>query len=91
MKNIFLIAAVIFCFSSCEESFLGDGNKKASEYMPMEIGNYWVYETQHEQIDGSTLISFDTLRINRDTTVVQDSYFILEGSKFGLGFKAEIG
>lgn len=88
MKQLFLIMTVILCISSCEESFLGNENKKASDYMPLEIGNYWIYETLHEQVDGSSLSTYDTLRINRDTVVRGHSFSIIEGTKFGLDFRA---
>ena len=54
----------------------------------MKIGNYWVYKTQHEQLDGSSLSTFDTLRIERDTIIGENSFSILEGTKFGLDFRA---
>ncbi len=83
---IILLLMISFC--SCEEGLFHIGENKAADYMPLQIGNYWIYETSSELPDGTILSSYDTIRIDKDTILGGKTYSILEGSKFGKNYKA---
>lgn len=83
MRNtIFFATAVVLVMSamiSCTKSSL-DKAEEASVYLPLEIGNYWVYN--HYRIDGdgteTLLPQVDSIFIQRDTLIRGHRYWIME-------------
>lgn len=52
-------------------------------YMPMTIGNYWVYQNIKVETTGETdLNEYDSLVIVRDTMIRDHQYFVFEGNSF---------
>lgn len=63
------------------------------KYMPLNVGNYWVYE--HFQIDSlgnaTSLEKFDSMAITRDSIIGDKKYFVLEGTNYPYGPPQEWG
>lgn len=55
-----------------------------SKYMPLNVGNYWVYE--HFLIDSlgneTSMEKFDSMAITRDSIIGDKKYFVLEGTNY---------
>lgn len=86
MRNLFYLGLVIILFASCEKDdspTINDSVEK-TDYLPLEIGNYWIYK--HYDIDSlgneSEKDRIDTVKINRDTIINNYQYFILEETNY---------
>lgn len=87
MKKVILVISVIIGFCSCNKNDDPINPKSiTSSYLPMAVGNYWVYQEYFEKADGtfytqnimdSTCISKDTL-INGRTFYKFVNYQILK-------------
>lgn len=79
MKKIFYLAGILLAMISCKkESTETNQTKATSDYLPLAIGNYWVYET-FEIIDGKkNVFETDSLVITGDTTMWGGKYFRVE-------------
>lgn len=84
MKRLMLFVSVSLLFiSACKKSdtVINDPLKESVlDYMPLKIGNYWVYEFY--QFDSgevnNTFLRFDTTSITKDTLINNYTYFKLE-------------
>ncbi len=90
MRNLFFIALVIILIAGCKK----DGGEETphgtislTNYFPLSVGNYWVYENYNiDSLGNETLVDrIDSMYINRDTTVNGYNYYILEGVNFTMG------
>jgi hypothetical protein len=79
MKNALLCLAVALAVVSCEKN----ENEPKSTYIPMEVGNYWVYQDFNIDADGNEVATdlYDSLIITKDTVINLVKYFKLEGIK----------
>ena len=85
MKRIIFLAFItIVAFSSCNKN--DDNNdpipqETVLEYLPLAIGNYWVYEKSScdSTWTGCTSMSIDTNVVTKDTTINELHYFKIEG------------
>ena len=77
---------MIASFASCNKEH---SNPKLdpvdkTNYFPLEIGNYWIYE--HYDIDSSGIETernrTDNVILSRDTIINGNQYFILEGTNY---------
>ena len=84
MRNlVFLGLALVFLFSCKKETeeLQENNNQVPVSYMPLKIGNYWIYQTYkidslgNESIDGAV----DSVRVTKDTLINGNTYFVLEG------------
>jgi len=86
MKNyiiLLLIAVSIFACKKDQEKNV-DPQKPVPlpVYMPMEVGNYWVYQSFKVENTGETpLDKYDSVTITRDTMINDHRYFIFEGNE----------
>jgi len=85
MKRI-MIAGSLFLvfFASCNKDNNPTDKPVADsvlDYMPLAVGNYWVYETFSCDSGGVDCVSqsVDTTRITRDTVINDKKYYKLEG------------
>lgn len=81
MKKLIVIAGALFLFYSCENNDLIESNETTqSEYLPMSVGNYWVYEILQVDVDGTeTLLSkLDSMTISKDTIIDGETYYRLD-------------
>ena len=85
MKKVVLLSMVISLFYSCtkeKEDQLSIST--ATSYIPMDIGNYWVYE--HYKIDtlGNEILQSqtDSVSISRQMTKRGHTYFVFQGTYF---------
>ncbi|MBA7563039.1 hypothetical protein ES708_04692 [subsurface metagenome] len=87
MKKLFVLGITVAILISCgkeDDSPLDPDLDSNLNYMPLEIGNYWVY--QHFDIDAlgneTALSRIDSVIITRDTIISLKRYFILEGTNY---------
>jgi hypothetical protein len=89
MRNVFVVVLMmVFVVTSCEKKAenLDDNtnNNQAltSEYLPLSVGNYWVY--QYFRIDENgvetEMEQQDSIRIVKDTTINGNTFYIKEGN-----------
>jgi len=85
MKRIMLILVLpLIIFQACKKEDSG-GNQLPQEsvldYMPLTVGNYWVYESFH--CDSGEIncesVSVDTNFVTTDTLIEGKTYFKIEG------------
>jgi hypothetical protein len=81
MKNVILMIGIFMCLCSCKK----DDDKKKSEitnsdYLPMKVGNYWVYqEYEIDTIGNERQTSiFDSAVITKDTLINSKIYYRLD-------------
>ncbi len=86
MKRLFFIAvALLFASVACKKDEISDpvpAKSSVLDYMPLKIGNYWVYETFGCDSGEVNCISksIDTSRIIKDTLINDKKYFKLVGN-----------
>lgn len=88
MKRIMIIGCLfLILIASCKK----DHNPidepvtdSVLDYMPLAIGNYWIYETFSCDYGGTNCISLsiDTTRVTKDTVINGNEYYALEGNFF---------
>jgi hypothetical protein len=72
MKKVILAVAVIIGFYSChEEAETVSTQVTTSSYLPMTVGNFWVYQEYEAPLDGSFSASniLDSICISKDTLI----------------------
>jgi hypothetical protein len=82
MKRILLIAfSILISFVACKKNDSDDPNESVLDYMPLKVGNYWVYETY--SCDSGEVncesISIDTNWVTGDTLINGEVYYMVEG------------
>ncbi len=79
-KFIALIMAVTF-MSSCKKE---DDIKTKIGYLPLSIGNYWVYQEFMIDSSGNEIANskLDSVIIKRDTIINDKTYFVFEGTYY---------
>lgn len=67
-----------------ENSNLANNTEKEFNYMPLQIGNYWVYKNYDiDSVGNETdLNKIDSVIIKRDTIINTKQYFVLEGTNY---------
>jgi hypothetical protein len=84
MKHLFYLSFLAFALLSCEKQSDSSLTEPSNSYLPLQIGNYWVY--QHVRIDSlnqeTLLPQTDSVIVDRDTLINDHSYFILEGTNY---------
>lgn len=85
MRKLVAIAFVVITISSCQKHDPApDETSLKSVYLPLTVGNYWIYEHFEVESNGNeTKLSFqDSLVITKDTLINGYKYFVLEGVKY---------
>ena len=76
MKKLFIMGIALLTIWSCEN--LNDSSVKLLNYLPMKVGNYWVY--QHFRVDSmgveTKLSMYDSVAIMGDTMINSKKYFV---------------
>lgn len=78
MKNLILITGVLICFYSCQKEEKPEETKYLiSEYLPLSVGNYWIYQIRNFDISGKEYqtSTFDSTIISKDTIINGKKYF----------------
>lgn len=77
MKNVILVASMLFCLNSCTKN---KPTIKSSEYLPMKVGNYWVYQNYNFDSNNEVYIDLqtDSVCISKDTIINGNKYFKFE-------------
>ena len=86
-RFMFIVGLSLIIFSACKKSdtpISEPVKESVLDYMPLEIGNYWVYEIYSFDSGevNSTLVTLDTSLITKDTLINSYTYFKIE-SGFG--------
>lgn len=88
MKKLFSLSLIMLILFSCskeenKEPIIQPDPIPEPNYIPMSIGNYWVYENIKVETTGETdLHEFDSLVIVGDTMIRDHQYFVFEGNSF---------
>ncbi len=79
-KNILLILSVFFFFIACDDDDNSnkDLNKQTKEYLPLSVGNYWIYEVKFYSRDQNGI----RLRTTHEDTVTVIGEKTVRGKKF---------
>ncbi len=84
MKMIFVFSVSVIALFSCGKTKEKNTPVAVTDYFPMEIGNYWVYE--HYRIDmfghSTKLPLTDSIVIAADTIINGNTYYVFEGTDF---------
>jgi hypothetical protein len=84
MKKFLLLGLVIISLFGCERSSEDVASNKVTDYFPMEIGNYWVY--QHYRVDmfgnKTKLPLIDSVIIADDTLINGETFYVFEGTDY---------
>jgi hypothetical protein len=85
MKARYLLLFLILVIISCKKETIViidplDIDNKPSEYFPMEVGNFWVYESYKVSDNQEEFLRFDTVSIIKDTIVGADKFYFFEKS-----------
>ncbi|MFN8206185.1 MAG: hypothetical protein U0T82_02070 [Bacteroidales bacterium] len=84
MDKLFAAFMAVLLLLSCKEEidpgFSENDAQLVAEYLPMQIGNYWIY--QHYSIDSAgqatPLNRIDSIVISRDSSINGHTYFVFE-------------
>ena len=78
MKNLLILICTALLIFSCSDS---DESTSPEPFMPLAIGNYWVYQHYliHEDGTQESLDQKDSIYIQRDSLIDGNRYFVLEG------------
>ncbi len=85
MKRIILVAFIaVFAFSSCkkdETKTEPNPPETVLDYLPLAVGNYWVYErsTCDSTWENCNSVSIDTNFVTKDTLINGLNYYKIEG------------
>lgn len=82
---IFLIGSTLFfsCSKNDEDSNLDPSNETVLDYLPLTVGNYWIYESytcDSGEVNCETR-SVDTNFVTKDTIIDGETYFKIEGDQ----------
>jgi hypothetical protein len=82
MLSIVISSAIFYGCSKDEEPVIPPINYQTTNYYPLEIGNYWVYNTYSiDTLGNETLINqYDSAYVSRDTVISGNTYYIIEGT-----------
>ncbi len=86
MRRLFYVAMVITLITSCENDQTEESITpvETSSYMPLEVGNYWVYtyykiDTLGNETDQNKT---DSVVITKDTLINGNQYYVIEGTDY---------
>jgi hypothetical protein len=93
-KLLILLLPFLFIFScSKEEALPSEGEKtippkeeQAIDYLPFEVGQYWIYEgtiTDLATGEKTAISKTDSLYIRKDTLINRHQYFLIQGTRLG--------
>jgi hypothetical protein len=81
MKKMYLLITMATFLWSCQKD---NETPTQVSYLPLKIGNYWIY--QYVQIDTSGIETIlpktDSIVISRDTIINHKKYYVLEGTNY---------
>ncbi|MHA3789370.1 hypothetical protein ACX0HA_14260 [Flavobacterium hauense] len=70
MKKVYLLSALGALMFSCSSDDNGDsGNNSTGDFLPVNSGNYWVYDVQGTSVSGR-----DSLYVSGDTVINNNTY-----------------
>lgn len=90
MRYLFYLILPVFCLLSCEKDVTNSEVEpiQATEYFPLSVGNYWVYENYKVDSMGTETIfeqKLDSVIITKDTLINNKVYYKLHAVNYYLG------
>ena len=91
MKQLTLLCAMaLVSFMACQKENASTSTIMADNYLPLKVGNYWIYANSYVESDGKETFSkeLDSVFVKKDTLINNQKYFIVESSNpefFGVG------
>ncbi|TVQ10324.1 MAG: hypothetical protein EA361_14075 [Bacteroidetes bacterium] len=84
MQKLLIVVGLALVIVSCAKNEESDPIPHLT-FMPLEIGNYWVYENRNVAQDGTItpVGKLDSIVVARDTILGGEKYFVLEGIQYG--------
>ena len=81
---ITLIACTVLFISSCKKDVIESNppSKPISNYMPLTIGNYWVYDNYKvDALGNETKLNYtDSIYVQGDTVIRGETYYVISGT-----------
>ncbi|MCB0403045.1 MAG: hypothetical protein KDD41_13235 [Flavobacteriales bacterium] len=93
MKNFMLYFVLVSTIlSSCSKEknspvspSVPNNQSSSVKYIPLAVGNYWVYETYSiDTLNNKTLISVDSAYVSNTITINGHSYYVLDGDPYAI-------
>jgi hypothetical protein len=81
MRKLFLLIIATSILTSCQKD---NSPKIQTNYLPLEIGNYWIYHYfEIDTLGNETAMSMiDSVVISRDTIINHKKYYVFEGTNY---------
>jgi len=81
MRKLVAFFMAVSLLSSCKKE---EDNEIKTEYLPLSIGNYWIYKDFKIDSSGNETAnsSLDSVIITRDTIINRKKYYVLEGEYY---------
>ena len=90
MRTTIIIAVMAIFFFSCKKDEptelipTTDPTSTSNSYLPLKIGNYWVYKNYNRDSLGveTELSQIDSIYISKDTIINGNTFYIIEGENY---------
>jgi len=84
MRKLFFLGILSLLFVQCNDESSEPEVKTAESYLPLAVGNYWIYENcRIDSLGNETKLSqIDTVIITKDTLINNKKYFVFEGTHY---------
>lgn len=84
MRKLFYLGIVLSLLVSCNDEPSNPVFKTVENYLPLTVGNYWIYENYSVDTLGNEtdLSIIDSVIITRDTVINNETYFVFEGTHY---------
>ena len=89
MKNQIYFILCCLLFSACQDEGLAP--QKQNNYLPLSVGNYWVYQVLRiDTLGNEELLAFnDTIKIESDTLIRGETYYKVKDIFFNIKHRTE--
>jgi hypothetical protein len=84
MKMTVVFTLFILTVFSCNKTAEETKPESVTDYFPMKIGSYWVYQHYRVDLNGNStkLPLVDSIVVANDTTINDKKYFVFEGTDY---------
>lgn len=76
---IVCLCSLVLAFTACKKDTIETTLTTSSDYMPLKVGNYWVYQTYQLSLATNTYVPWNSMRdsicIDSDTTINNATYY----------------
>jgi hypothetical protein len=84
MRKLFYLGTALLLLVRCNDESSEPAVKTIENYLPLAVGNYWIYENyQVDTLGNETKLSeIDSVIITKDTVINNEKYFVFEGTHY---------